>query len=166
MITIKLDRPSMVKAARIGCARQIDNILRGRKPAYGAGSDNDYQKHVEGAMGECAVAVALGLPWDGALGDLDAADVGNLQVRTRSKHWYDLIVHRDDPDDDKFILVTGKNGTYFLQGWLYGWECKQEWFLKDPTGNRPPAYFVPKSNLRPIETLLSESQSVTTTLFS
>ena len=110
-MNIKLTLAEMQIAAQVGIQRQIQNLKNGAVPAYGAGSKNDWQLHVEGALGEMALAKHLGVYWDGK-GEMRAPDVGNIDVRTRSKHSYDLIVHDRDDDDRYIYLLTGGNGQY------------------------------------------------------
>lgn len=93
-----------------------------------------------------AVAKHLNRYWNGALGNLKADDVSSIQVRTRTKHSYDLIVHPDDPDEKVFVLVTGLPPRFRVHGWAIGAFCKDMKHWKDPAGGRP-AFFVPKSEL-------------------
>jgi hypothetical protein len=58
-------------------------------------------------------------------------------------------VREDDADADCFVLVTGVAPLFRVWGFCSGGEAKQERFLKT-YGNRPSAYFVPKSALRPL----------------
>lgn len=149
MIEVTLSPDELMFAALVGIRRQVHNLFAGRQDKHGAPRDKGWQIHVEGAAGERAVAKAKGAYWDGNLGDLGADDVGRVQVRTRSNHDFDLIIHKDDPDDRAFILVTGIAPTYSLRGWIYGRDAKQQEWWQDPAGGRP-AYFVPQSALRPI----------------
>ena len=143
---IKLSLAEMQIAAQVGIQRQIQNLKNGAVPAYGAGNKNDWQLHIEGALGEMALAKHLGIYWDGK-GKMRAPDVGDVDVRTRSKHTYDLIVH-DRDDDGRFIyLLTGGNGTYRFHGGICARDAKHERYWKDPAGGRP-AYFVPQSDLQ------------------
>jgi hypothetical protein len=75
-------------------------------------------------------------------------------VRTRSKHGYDLIVRRDDRDDDVFVLVTGGPHDFEVRGWMFGRDAKANKF-KANYGNYGEAYFVPSRELRPVEELVS-----------
>jgi len=145
-VNIKLSLAEMQIAAQVGIQRQIQNLKNGAVPAYGAGSKNDWQLHVEGALGEMALAKHLGVYWDGK-GEMRAPDVGNIDVRTRSKHSYDLIVHDRDEDDRYIYLLTGGNGQYRFHGGIYARDAKQERYWKDPAGGRP-AYFVPQAELQ------------------
>jgi hypothetical protein len=145
-LNIRLSLAEMQIAAQVGIQRQIQNLKNGAVPAYGAGNKNDWQLHIEGALGEMALAKHLGIYWDGK-GTMRAPDVGDVDVRTRSKHTYDLIVH-DRDDDGRFIyLLTGGNGEYRFHGGIYARDAKHERYWKDPAGGRP-AYFVPQSHLQ------------------
>ena len=147
---VTLDRAEFVYAACRGVERQVDNVLAGRHDRYGGQQVEPYRAHVEGACGEYAVALYMGQPWDGALGNLRAADVGpTVQVRAGLEDHYRLILHPSDPDDHAFILVTGRAPRLTIRGWLLGREGKQQCWWQDPKGSRP-AYFVPQSALQPI----------------
>ena len=101
MDIIKLTPWEIMLGAQAGVMRQVENIKRGRKPYYGSGSDNDWQLHIEGCLGELALAKYLNIYWGGK-GRLRASDVGRFEVRTRSKQHYSLILHKKDPDDKIF----------------------------------------------------------------
>jgi len=79
--------------------------------------------------------------------------VSDVEVRTRSKDYYDLLVRADDQDSKRFVLVIRKGPKSFeVIGWIKAKEAKQEQWIKT-YGNRPPAYFVPKSALKDIKEL-------------
>lgn len=144
LVEVNLTPSEMIQGAMVGVVRQLQNLKNSNRPAYGAGKSNDWQLHIEGALGEMVIAKHLNLFWGKGL--LRGDDVGDVQVRTRSSHNYDLIVHKGDPDDKQFWLVTGANGKYRVRGWLLGLEAKQVRFWSDPAGGRP-AYFVPAREL-------------------
>ena len=133
--------------------RQVMNLTDGRTDAHGAAPDaSGWGLHIVGACGEMAVAKLLNKYWNGALGNLKADDVSMVQVRTRTKHTYDLIVHPSDPDDKMFVLVTGLPPKFRVHGWIVGGFAKTDKYWKDPAGGRP-AFFVPKSDLAPMTDL-------------
>lgn len=139
-------------AAYAGFFRQATNICRGRVDAYNF-NGNGYDVHVLGAIGEYVVARTLGIFWSGP-GTLRASDVGrHIQVRTRSRHDYELIVHPNDEDDAPFVLVTGQGLDYVVHGWIMGRDGKQREWWNDPARGRP-AYFVPHTALRAMEELV------------
>jgi hypothetical protein len=153
IVTITLTSSEMMIAAICGVMRQITNLRDGRRDAYGCQKDGAWQIHIEGACGEMAVARYLGVYYNGNIGNLRASDAGRVQVRTRSRDNYDLIVHPEDNDNVPFVLVTGTAPTYILRGWLLGIDAKQKEYWIDPAGGRP-AYFVPQHYLNPMDELL------------
>lgn len=142
---IELTPAEIMLGAEAGVMRQVENLKIGRKPAYGAGTENDWQLHIEGCLAEMAMAKYLGVYWAGK-GKLRHPDVGDMDVRTRSKSHYRLILHKEDPDDRVFWLMCGVNGKYDVVGWIRGRDGKQEQYWSDPAGGRP-AYFVPQEHL-------------------
>ena len=135
----------MLSGAIVGIMRQVENLKLERYPTHGAKATMLWQIHVEGALGEIALAKYLGVYWTGK-GGLREPDVGVVDVRTRSKHHYELILHENDPSDRKFYLLTGSYGKYKVHGWIMGKEGKNPDFWGDPAGGRA-AYFVPHSAL-------------------
>lgn len=153
-IDVSLTKRDMDSASRVGCWRYISAVLDGREDAFGLEKGaNGWALHIEGACGELAVAKALNLFWDGSVNTFkQGGDVGDMQVRTRSEHHYELLVRPGDRDDDIFILVTGLAPRMRLRGWMFGGEAKQQQFLKTH-GDRKPAYFVPNAILRELKEL-------------
>jgi hypothetical protein len=142
-------------ASEIGRMRQLSAIKSGRKDSYGF-EGGGWQVHIEGACGELSVAKHLGVYWDGSVDTFRRPDVGKFEVKTRSKHEYDLIVRPDSPDDWAFILVTGKCPSYIVRGWILAVDAKKEEYLQG-YGGRPPAYFIPHYALMPMSEInLSE----------
>ena len=112
-----------------------------------------------GAAGELAAALVYGLPWTGCYYrhlPSKPADIGTcIDVRTRSEHWHDLIVHREDRDDWFYVLVTttaelddDEPPTLYVHGHIKGDRAKNEDWWHDPAGGRP-AFFAPKDVLDP-----------------
>lgn len=142
----------MMQAALVAVMRQVTNIRDGRRHAHGLRDElTGWGAHIEGACGEYAVAKALGVFWNGALGDLRADDVGQLQVRATPRADGCLLLHDTDPDDRAFVLVTGALGEYVVRGWVSAADGKQRRYWRDTTGR--PCYFVPQSALRPMTAL-------------
>ena len=128
--------------------------LRGRNGGAWKGS-KALDIHLLGAAGEVAVASYLGMK-EHLFKETEARrgsdDLPGIDVKTRSKTRYDLIVQKNEDVRKKFVLVTIENQKTFLHGWCYGHEAMQERFWADPARGRP-AYFVTKEHLRPMETL-------------
>ena len=79
-------------------------------------------------------------------------DLPGIDIKTRSKHSYDLIVQKNEDPRKKFVLVTIQDKTTLIHGWCYGRDAMKEEFWADPARGRP-AYFVPKEALAPIDSL-------------
>jgi hypothetical protein len=129
--------------------------LRGRNGGAWQGS-KALDIHLLGAAGEVAVASYLGLKEhlfkekEARRGSDDLP--GGIDVKTRSKASYDLIVQRQSDPDKKFVLVTIEDKTTLIHGWCYGREAMKEEYWADPARGRP-AYFIGKEHLRSMETL-------------
>jgi hypothetical protein len=150
---IQLTPAEMMLAAVAGVMRRLNNLTRRRTPGHGAGYANAWQKDVEGALAEMAVAKALRLYWNGAIasGPLPA-DVGAFQVRSTPHEQGHLLLHDTDADGDRFLLLIGRDGRYRLAGWITGAQGKQDRFWREPEKGRA-CYCVPQEALLPLETL-------------
>lgn len=130
--------------------------LRGRNGGAWKGS-KALDIHLLGAAGEVAVASYLGLKselFKETEAKKNSDDLPGIDVKTRSKASYDLIVQRGSDPQKKFVLVTIENQQTLLHGWCYGHEALQEQYWADPARGRP-AYFVPKEALHSMDALLA-----------
>lgn len=140
--------------------RQAVNEIRGLKGRNGGAATGAMALtiHLLGAAGEMAVASYLGLKdhlyqeTEAKRGSCDLP--GNIDVKTRSKAGYDLIVQKDESPEKKFVLVTIENKKTLIHGWICAKDAMKQRFWSDPAGGRP-AYFVPKTALRPMNTLIA-----------
>jgi hypothetical protein len=145
------------QAMEEGQRRQAVNEAKGlrgrnRGPRFG---QKALDVHLLGAAGEMAVASFLGMK-DKLYQETEAKrgsdDLPGIDVKTRSKHSYDLIVQKRSDEHKKYVLVTIESGTTFLHGWCWGHEAMDEKYWADYARGRP-AYFVPQSALRSMDTL-------------
>ena len=150
------------QAVKEGLRRQGFNEskgLRGRNGGAWKGS-KALDIHLLGAAGEMAVASHLGMKhllYKETQAKRGSDDLPGMDIKTRSKHSYDLIVQRNENPDKKFVLVTIQDKTTLIHGWCYGRDAMKEEFWADPARGRP-AYFVTKEHLRPMETLNDEAK--------
>lgn len=138
--------------------RQLENEkkgLLGRNGGPAAGA-RALEMHRIGCLGEMAAAVALdfeGEVFRDKVVVKDGADLPqDIEVKTRSRHYYDLIVQKNERPDKNMVLVTVEGGQILIHGWCVAGDVMEKRFLKDPAGGRE-AYFVPKSQLKPLESL-------------
>ena len=156
IFTFSEEDKALVRAEAL--RRQRINELKGLKGRNGGPEDGDkaLRAHMLGAAGELAVASYLGLK-DHLFKEAEAKrgsdDLPGIDVKTRSKSRYDLVVQKHENPSKKFVLVTIENRQTLLHGWCYGYEAMNERYWADPARGRP-AYFVPQSVLHPMEALL------------
>lgn len=141
----------LAEAAR----RQSINERKGLKGRNGGPEDGEKALffHKLGAAGELAVADYLGLrqflyqETEAKRGSYDLPP--NIDVKTRSRHDYDLICQLDEKPGKILVLVTIQNKITLLHGWTRSEYAMKEQWRKDPAGGRP-AYFIPQSALSPL----------------
>ena len=117
-----------------------------------------WNNHIEGALGEFAVAKFLGL-YPSGITEQDATDVGeHYEVRTRGLEYQELFVKKKDNPDKYYILAQGSFGEYTIRGWITGFEVfdHPEWFHNN-SGKLSYCYWVPHEFLSSIETLPTEA---------
>lgn len=144
----------LAEAAR----RQSINERKGLKGRNGGPEDGEKALffHKLGAAGELAVADYLGLrqflyqETEAKRGSCDLPP--NIDVKTRSRHDYDLICQLDEKPGKILVLVTIQNKITLLHGWIKSEDAMQEQWKKDPARGRP-AYFIPQSALSPLVVL-------------
>jgi hypothetical protein len=114
------------------------------------------QMHILGAAGELAVAKYLGLQeylYAEKIPRRGSSDLPpNIDVKTRSRHYYDLICQLDESLFKILVLVTIQARQTLIHGWITSKDAMNEKWIKDPAGGRK-AFFVPKSELLPIDSL-------------
>ena len=155
-IPVELDWSEYLQAMQVGCLRAVQNRKLRRRHAHGASSHDAEQCHITGAVGEAMVAKYLRTFWLG-VGAFRGPDVGNMQVRTRTKLTYRMILHAQDHDDDVFVSVYASEGAGLIRGWIRGRDGKRPEWWSDPAGGRP-AYFVPNEALHPMSDLVAVVQ--------
>jgi hypothetical protein len=133
-------------ASQVGIMRQVEDIKAKKKSFSGEKPELAWQRHIEGSLTECAMAKYLNVYWSKQA--WPNPDVGNIDVR--STHWEhgDLRIEPKDPDERKFYLLTGINGTYIIRGWIYAKDAKQDKYLKTYDKEREMKYFVPQTDLK------------------
>lgn len=149
MTQVSLEKYELQLASHVGCQRHVEAICADLQDRYGA-DKGGWNLHIEGACGELAFAKLLNIYWNGSINTFGlGGDVGDIQVRTRSRHDYELIVRAKDRDGDAFVLVTGVAPNYVVRGWLFGQEAKRDEWL-NAHGGRTPSWFIPHKELHPI----------------
>lgn len=156
---VVLEMGELAAAAGVGKLRQAEAERQGKKDSHslthwqGSAVQGDASLHVYGAQGELAAAKALNLyPKFDVNGWHDPDLEPGIQVRARLRKYGELIVRKVDNPDHNYVLVTGEGPEFWVVGWMAGREAMQDKYLSAP-GGRPPAWFVPITDLHPLETL-------------
>ena len=159
MVSITLTEQQFVRAKAAGEKRY--EFHRSRQTEHRTGlTTTNAGYDVTGAVGELAVAKYLGV-MDGWVdftphySDLKA-DVGDdIQVRTGSHRRSKPYLYRDQKPEQRFVFARrlGKEREVELAGWCWIAEAQQEQWWKE-VGGRPPAYWPPRSVMRPMEQML------------
>jgi len=115
--------------------------------------------HMLGVAGELAVHLVTGIEWTGMYIPPEhleewlsepRPDLGeDIEVRTRSEPWHELLVHKNDPLLWRYVLARRvAYGRIEVVGWEFGNVVKQQSYWR---GNLPyPAYAYPNNLLKPI----------------
>lgn len=133
-------------AAIAGVMRQSTVIKKDLEGRYGEPKNNCWQRHIEGALTECAMAKHLGLYWQGK-GEPGDRDLEAHEIRSAQEHYKRLMLHPRDKDDSKYWFLTGQYGRYKLHGWVMGVDGKKEEYWEKPTKDQDAAFFVPQDAL-------------------
>ena len=147
-------------ALRLASARAVESLRSDRQDAVWTKATwiDEHSPHLGGAIGEIAFA-----KWTDTYptctvrnfrGDRPDATYKGVEVelRWRSKPWYELIVREHDSDDSAFVLMRGGPPEVEVVGWTFGFDAKRPQFLQQH-GSHASAYFVPDSELRQMEEL-------------
>jgi len=154
VVPVTLTKREMAMGAECGVMRNIAAMTDNRRDAHGlTDEEGGWNFHIEGACGEIASAKVMGRFWSPTVNTFDAADIGeHIQVRTRSRHDFELYVRPTDNPGHLFVLVTGKAPNFIVRGYLHGAAARcDDWLAAH--GGRPPAWFVPHVALMSIEHL-------------
>jgi hypothetical protein len=148
MTTVTLSKSELMCAAVTGATRQINAFEKGYKDQHGFNPGRGWHQHIEGACGEIAAAKVIDRYWGAPCGTFrSGGDIGkNIQVRTRSKPEWDLIVRKTDDPQHFFILVTGTAPTLTVVGWIRGADAQKDEYWKK-YGEGEEAWFVPQRAL-------------------
>jgi hypothetical protein len=146
---IKLDPMEMYHGGLVGYRRNLESIIRKRKPRFPESVTGElFGYHILGAMAELVVAKALHVYWGFHVNKFSSCDVKDYEVRYSQRK--DLKVR--ERDDGIIIAVTGYPPDFEIVGWINAGEAKRPDYSKQ-FRDGPPAYFVPHEQLRDINDL-------------
>lgn len=149
---VTLTPTEIMAASKVGRDRNEEDIRMGLAPggAFILEGDNGNGQHVIGALGECAFAKFLGVPWSPA--PMKGVDVSGYQVRTTKKPTGRLPIRARDAGDQKFALVRRHGFDKFeICGHITAKEGREVGELDNPAAGKAagPATFVTADKLHP-----------------
>lgn len=141
-------------ADRVAMARHTEAVNRGLPDRHGFTGDS-FTIHQRGARGEAALAAWLfpDQDWELTVNTFHSQPdlPGHIEVRTRSRSKYELIIRQNDDPEAVYVLVAQVGEAWWLRGWIQGHQVHPEWLQTH--GGREEAYFVPHHALRDIHEL-------------
>lgn len=144
-MNVTLSAQEVAAGAMVGVRRRYTSTRRVDTANQGKSWDTD----IVGALGECAVAKAVGLYWSPDVNVFAIPDVGDsIHVRSTNRSNGCLIIRPDDPDG-VYVLAVGEVKDWRVCGWISSDEGKTERFWRTDRGD-PHAWWVPQSALRSI----------------
>jgi hypothetical protein len=166
---VDLNQEDFELAQQYAVKRHTEALKRGKKDKHGLKGD-PIKIHLQGTISELAAAKAFRAGRQLTVNTFKkGGDLPGIQIRGRSKFWYELLIRQSDNLKYPYVLVTppanepvldvDKGGPLQLElrGWLMGYEVKEEWL--QPHGGREEAYFVPSHELKPIHILIQMWQT-------
>jgi hypothetical protein len=149
---VTLTKDQIAFAKYIGNLRNERAIKSGRKDTLGFKGDPLWI-HTFGAYGEYAVCIYFGVPWPALVDTYDKADIPpDIEVKTRSRSYYDLPITARNNPAYYYVLVTGDGSDFLIHGWYGGREFRDaNWIKSHRLGST--SWFVPQDIVHDIRTL-------------
>ena len=122
-VLVVLNPDELEAAAHGGINRRIRAMQKDRRPNQPERPDHEqhwWQTDIIGAIGEYAVAKALGQQWQDLTSDVNGKDVLDYQVRTIENPKGGLKVRRHDNPLDIYILAQVSRNRVLIHGWMPG----------------------------------------------
>lgn len=155
---ITLDEEMERMAIDLGRTRRAESIHLPDKHGFD-GTNADFID-INGAAGEIALAIALGIEPDPHVNVFRVADVSVFHVRTTESHGNRLIIRSEDPDGI-YVLVTGHHPEMWIRGCIDSRRArKMDQYVRAPNG-REPAWFIPVGELSSFNKMYDYWRSIT-----
>jgi hypothetical protein len=143
-VVIRLSERWLARAIEVGMARRALAVERGDTHYGDVPKTGDADDDIVGAIGECATAARLRLPWNPTVGG--GADVGGV-IEVRARRYpgtgCDLAIRPKDRDDKPYVLAwVNADQSIEVVGWMYGRDGKNRgtWNEKKKVWFNPPPY--------------------------
>lgn len=154
-VVVRLTPEDLAWARWLGLKRHDEAIAQGLQDKHGAKGKESRTLHCVGAAGEVAYARYSGLPAPTSVNTFKVPDFpGGVQVKTRRRWDYELLVRDNALDWHRYVLATFLEAPVVtLRGWMPASDARRPAWRK-AHGGREPAFFPPTSALLPMAALL------------
>lgn len=166
MPEVTLTPTDFSQAVNLASNRTFVSLLDNRRDIlYEKGYVEAFQKHLSGAVGEiafakwswsyptCSVNNFSGMGHDAMLRRSDATEV-HVEIRHRTKSWYELNIRDKDDRSRIYVLTRGEPPVVDVVGWIVGTEVESHPEWRQAHGGWKECWFVPDEALHPMDELL------------
>ena len=152
MIEISLTATEVLLGAMAGVIRQIKRHFEGVEHRHGFDKTKGgaWENDIIGALAERVFHKWSGRYFEPRL-DYKRGDAGPYEIRGTSVdegHW---LMHRDDGDNVREILIVGQIAQWRICGWVMGKDGKNEQYWRTVKGRH--AYWIPQPALNSMHQL-------------
>jgi hypothetical protein len=163
IVLVRLRPHEVTLGTYVGNARQDAALAARCLNAHGRTNgdpDADRRDHIAGALAELATAKQLGFYWSGHIAVWNEPDLlrygQGIETRWTRMEPPKLVIRDGDPAERLYVLASGDAPEIWLHGWIIGRDGRRpQW--RHGYGGRPPAFFVPTTDLQPFEMLWSRT---------
>jgi hypothetical protein len=160
-VEVRLTEEEQKEASRKAWQRHYSHRDKGRLDTKTRAGDDGRLLDLRGALAEQAVAVALGVPWDGKFKPIaewqqfwrrEGHDVSGIEVKSTKRRDNCLILHKhSSPKLPAVLAIIESKSLVTLVGWRFTHEGQKEEYWR--TDIPVACYMVPQSDLQPMAAL-------------
>jgi len=159
-IEVRLTEEEQHEASRAAWQRHYSHRDRGRLDTKTRASDDGRLLDLRGALAEQAVAIALGVAWDGKFKPMRewelwrraGHDVSGIEVKSTKGRNNCLILHKHSPSKLPAVLaIIESKDLVTLVGWCFTYEGQKDEYWR--TDIPSACYMVPQRDLKPMSEL-------------
>ena len=154
---VGLELAEIAICAEVAKMRMLVSIKDGHRQRNGIeDTAPQFDYDITGALGECALAKHLNVYWNFSIRNYTSNDVAGLQVKSTPHQNGHLLVKKNDPGDQRYVLaiVQDRGRRVIIRGWIDGVDAKLNQYWGDFNGNKRFVYKVPQHALRDIDEVM------------
>lgn len=151
-VRIWLPPKGVTYADNVACYKQADGFFNRRKQGNNlvADFDKSFSHNRLGYRAEASGQIYLHpISWNWRTTHGNGPDLGEItNVKGRYRDTDDLIVQKNASENLAYLFISGEHHPeYWVWGWAWGYEAKQDKYWDDKAKNGRPAYFMPREDM-------------------